>query len=191
MTIDQQHLNNYFNTVWRGRQRSLDQYQYSGWELIGKIRPSERVIDIGCGDHPFKGRIPNLVGIDPAFPEADFQMTLEDFVKEHYVQKFNVAFCLGSINFGSQQDIEHQITLVKRTLRERDSRIYWRCNPGRQDHGNADCETIDFYPWSFEEHMRLAELFNYKVVALEWDSNNRIYAEWISKNSDLMLNTGN
>jgi hypothetical protein len=191
MTIDQQYLNNYFNTVWRGRQRSLDQYQYSGWELIGKVRPGERVIDIGCGDHPFKQRIANLVGIDPAFPEADYQLTLEEFVRLHNAQKFNVAFCLGSINFGTQEEIEHQISLVKRTLRERNSRIYWRCNPGQKDHGNTECNEIDFYPWTFDEHIRLAELFGFTVVALEWDTNNRIYAEWFSNNSDTLLNTGN
>jgi len=183
MTINQEYLNNYFNTVWRGRNRSLDQYQYSGWELIGKVRPGERVLDVGCGDNPFKDRIANLVGIDPAFPEADYKMTIGQFRAEHYAQKFNVAFCLGSINFGSREDIERQISDVVAMLRNYDSRIYWRCNPGRQDHGNSECEEIEFYPWSFEEHIRLAEKFNFQIVELEWDTNNRIYAEWVSKSS--------
>ena len=187
MTIDQQYLNNYFSTTWRDRQHSMDQYRHAGWELIGKIRPGERVIDIGCGTHSFNHRIANLVGVDPAFSEADYQMTLAEFVRLHYVQKFNVAFCLNSIDFGTQEEIEQQITLVKRTLRERDARIYWRCSPGRQE---SDDPQINYYDWSFDEHMRLAEKFNFTVVALEQD-NNMIYAEWFSNNSDLLLNTGN
>lgn len=183
---NQEYLNNYFGTTWRNRNRSLDQYQYSGWELIGKVRPGERVVDVGCGDNPFKGKIPNLVGFDPAFPEADYQLTLEEFCAVHNVNKFNVAFCLGSINFGSKEHIEHQIDLVvNKLLRTKDGRIYWRCNPGRTDHGNTECETIEFYPWSFEEHVRLAELFNFTIVELEWDSNDRIYAEWVSNNQSV------
>jgi len=184
MTIDQQYLNNYFTNVWGNNQykRTLDQYQLSGWELIGKVRTGERVIDVGCGDNPFRDRIANLVGVDPAFDQADYKMTIEQFSAQHYAQKFNVAFCLGSIDFGDVADIERQISTVISLLRERDSRIYWRCNPGQRDHGNAECEAIDFYPWSFEEHIRLAEKFNYQIVELEWDTNNRIYAEWVSKN---------
>lgn len=188
MTIDQQYLNNYFSTTWRDSQHSLDQYQYSGWELIGKVRPGERVIDIGCADHQFKQRIANLVGIDPAFPEADYHMTLAEFVRLHYAQKFNVAFCLNSIDFGTQAEIEQQITLVKRTLRERDARIYWRCSPGPQEH---DDQQINYYNWTFDEQVRMAKKFNFTVVAMEWDTNNMIYAEWFSNNSDLLLNTGN
>jgi hypothetical protein len=187
MTVDQQYLNNYFANVWGSKQRgrTLDQYEFSGWELIGKVRAGERVIDVGCGDNPFRDRIANLVGVDPAFDQADYKMTIEQFAAQHYAQKFNVAFCLGSINFGDVYDIERQISMVISLLRERDSRIYWRCNPGQKDHGNAECEAINFYPWSFEEHIRLAEKFNYQIVELEWDTNNRIYAEWVSKNASI------
>lgn len=179
--MNQEILNKYFSTAWKNRNRTLDQYQYSGWELIGKVRPGERVVDVGCGDNPFKGKIANLVGFDPAFEEADHQLTLEEFAAVHNVQKFNIAFCLGSINFGKREHIENQIDLVvTKLLRKQNSRIYWRCNPGAQDHGNVECEQIDFYPWTFEEHIRLAEKFNFTIMEMEWDTNNRIYAEWAS-----------
>jgi hypothetical protein len=187
MTLNQNLLNEYFGNAWRNRpNRSLDQYEYTGWELIGKVRAGERVIDVGCGDNPFKDRIANLIGIDPAFPEADHQVTLEDFARDYKIYKFNVAFCLGSINFGTKEDIERQITSVVQLLREKDARIYWRCNPGRKDHGNAECEDIPFYDWSFDEHIRLAEMFNFEVTEMGWDTNNRIYAEWVSKNKSIM-----
>lgn len=181
MTIDQAKLNNYFSTAWRARNRGLDEFRLSGYALQEKILPGESVIDIGCGTNPFKGIIPNLVGIDPAFPEADFQLSLEDYVVSHRTLRFNVAFCLGSINFGTREDIEHQIDLVTRILKARDTRIYWRCNPGQKDHGNAECADVPFYDWSFDEHVRLAEKFNYEIREMEWDSRNRIYAEWVHK----------
>ena len=178
---NQAQLNNYFKTTWRETQnRGIDVYNYTGYGLIEKIQEGERVIDIGCGMNYFKGHIPNLIGIDPAFPEADYQLSLEDYVISHgTVTRFNVAFCLGSINFGTQEHIEHQIGLIVKILRTRDSRIYWRCNPGQQDHNNLECQTIDFYPWSADEHYRLADFFGFNVAQIEWDSNNRLYAEWI------------
>jgi len=176
--LDQQHLNNYFSTAWRNRDRGFDQYNKTGYALINQVHQKESVIDIGCGINPFRGKIPNLIGIDPAFPEADFQLSLEDYVQQHDTM-FDVAFCLGSINFGTAEDIEHQIGLVDKLLNGIGSRIYWRCNPGRKDHGNQECEDIPFYPWSFDEHIRLTDKFGYKLLEVSWDTNNRIYAEWL------------
>ena len=182
MTTNQELLNTYFSTAWRNRNREFGNYQFSGYSLVDKIQPSEHVIDIGCGINPFKTHIPNLIGIDPAFPEADYQLSLEDYVKANTALRFNVAFCLGSINFGDRANIEHQIKLVTQLLRKKcGARIYWRCNPGRKDHGNAECEEIPFYDWSFDEHTRLANLFNFEITDMQWDSNNRIYAEWVYK----------
>ena len=176
--IDQTALNTYFGGAWRGRNRSLDQYQQTGWALIDRVQPGERVIDVGCGNNPFRGRIANLVGIDPAFPEADHRCTLEEYYEQGH-GGFNVAFCLGSINFGDRDHIEHQIGLVDRLLNGPGSRIYWRCNPGQADHGNSECESVPFYTWSFKEHIRLTDLFGYRLAEVSWDNNNRIYAEWI------------
>jgi hypothetical protein len=178
--LDQQHLNNYFAGPWRQRDRGFDQYTKTGWTLIDKIKPGESVIDVGCGSNPFQGRIANLVGIDPAFDQADIQLSLEDYSKKN-TNKFDVAFCLGSINFGTAEDIEHQIGLVDSLLAGPGSRIYWRCNPGRKDHGNKECEAVPFYNWSFAEHIRLADKFNYRLQEVSWDNNNRIYAEWIKR----------
>lgn len=182
MTINQAELNNYFAGAWRSRNRGIEQFQFTGYALIDKIQEGERVIDVGCGTNPFSGHIPNLIGIDPAFPEADFQLSLEDYANQNNVVRFNVAFVLGSINFGTQEDIEHQIDiLVNRLLRTKEARIYWRCNPGQRDHGNQECEAIPFYDWSFEEHYRLAEKFGFEVTDIQWDNNNRIYAEWTQR----------
>jgi len=168
--MNQQQLDEYFATKWSS---NLDQYQHSGWSLIDKIKDDEFVLDVGCGHNPFKGKIKNLVGIDPAFTEADYQTTIEQFQID---QKFDAAFCLGSINFGDKLTIMNQIACVINCLNPT-ACIYWRCNPGYADHGNEACKDIDFYPWSIDEHVKLSELFGFRLMTCCWD-NDRIYAEW-------------
>lgn len=184
MKLDQEKLNHYFGNIWIQRDRSLDQYQYTGWTLMEHINSDEKVIDVGCGTNPFKGIMPNLTGIDPAFDAADYKMTLEEFAVAYKHLKFNTALCLGSINFGTVEHIERQIGLVVGLLRSQDSKIIWRCNPGLTDHGNSECEEIPFYPWTFDEHIRLAEKFGFDIIEMDWDNNNRIYAFWRQKASN-------
>ena len=170
--MDQQSLDKYFSTHWHS---NIDQYEYSGWALLQKIKLSESVLDVGCGTNPFKARIANLTGIDPAFDSADVKCTIEEF--ESNIQ-FNVAFCLGSINFGSEEIILKQIGHVVQLLTPH-ARIYWRCNPGRADHDNEACQAIDFFPWTEELLQEFAEQFGFTVNDLQPDSNNRIYCEWV------------
>ncbi len=151
----------------------LDQYQYSGWALIDKIQSNELVLDVGCGFNEFKTRILNLTGIDPANDRADYKVSIEEYSPLH---KFDVALCLGSINFGDKLTIMNQIACVINCLKPT-ARIYWRCNPGLADHDNEECKLIEFYPWTIEEHVKLSELFGFKLVTSCWDGN-RIYAEW-------------
>ncbi len=169
--MNQQQLNKYFSTTWRS---NLDQYKYSGWALVDKIQPGESVLDVGCGFNEFSKVIPNLIGVDSANPRADYRISIEGFQFDH---KFDVAFCLGSINFGNEDNIRNQIKCVADLLKS-NARIYWRCNPGLKDHGNLECKDIDFFPWTIEKHVELSELFGFKLSKVCWDSNNRIYAEW-------------
>jgi hypothetical protein len=174
--IDQEYLNNYFGTTWRNTCLPIESFEYTGLSLANKVTERDHVLDVGCGLNPFKGLVKNLVGIDPAFDEADYKMTLEEFTSK-YQSKFNVAFCLGSINFGTREDIESQIEQLISLLDEK-SRIYWRCNPGIADHNNQECKGIPFYHWTIEEHVRLSLKYRYELIECRWDSNNRIYAEW-------------
>ena len=168
--MKQEELNKYFSTQWVS---NLNQYKYSGWAIADKIQSDESVLDVGCGFNEFKSRILNLVGIDPANDRADYRISIEEF---NTVDRFDVALCLGSINFGNKLTIMRQIACVVNCLKPT-ARIYWRCNPGYADHGNEMCKDIDFYPWSIEEHVKLSELFGFKLMTCCWD-NNRIYAEW-------------
>ena len=164
-------LNEYFAKTWKS---NLDQYQYSGWALVDQILPGETVIDVGCGYNEFRRRIPTLVGIDPAFAEADYRLSIEGFQS---AERFDVAFCLGSINFGDEATILNQITHVIRLLKS-SARIYWRCNPGIADHGNEECKNIEFFPWNLDKHVKYSEQFGFRLITCKWDSGNRLYAEW-------------
>jgi hypothetical protein len=170
--MKQQDLNNYFSTIW---QSDLDKYTYSGWTLINKVAHHEMVLDVGCGFNEFRSHIPNLIGIDPANDCADIKVPIEEYTPTN---KFDVAFCLGSINFGSEETILNQITCIVNCLNSK-ARIYWRSNPGLADHNNQECNDIDFYPWTISKHAELAEKFGFRLNVARWDSHDRIYAEWV------------
>lgn len=160
------HSNNQYSPA--ADQQNLDQYWYSGWKLINKIKDHERVISIGCGNHPFKGKIKNIVGIDPVSVQADYLCTLQEFNTD---EKFDVAFCLDSINSHSENNIISQIELVLNLLKPT-ARIYWRCIPNLI---NKDANT---FSWSPDMHIKYTRRYKFNHNIICWDNNKRIYAEW-------------
>ena len=173
---DQEYLNDYFKHHWKP---STDAYRYSSYSAIAtKIQPHEWLLDVGCGHNPFKALLPNVVGVDPAFDEADFNVTIEEF---YATKKFDVATCLGSLNFGDDAVISRQINKMVSHLKP-NSRVYWRLNPGRRDHASEKCQGIPFYPWSHRRLQDFAELFDFRQCNEQTESNGsvvRLYAEWI------------
>jgi len=165
-------LKKYFSTTWLQRDRTLDQYEHSGWALLDKIG-HERVLDVGCGTNPFKGKL-DVYGIDITDVGADEVVAIEDFKPKEY---FDVAFCLGSINFGTYSDIRNQIKCVDDALCSTSARIFWRCNPGQHDHGNDDFKGIQVFEWSEDLLRHFAALFGYDVVDFQQDGK-RLYCEW-------------
>jgi len=133
--MNQQELNKYFSEEWTN---DFDNYNLSGWDLMHKVKKNDWVLDVGCGHNPFKGSIKNLVGIDPANKKADIITTLEDF---KYDELFDVAFCLGSLNFGNKRKIRKQIEKLLTHMKPK-CRIHWRCNPGRHDHGKPSTHKV-------------------------------------------------
>jgi hypothetical protein len=141
------------------------------------IKDDEWLLDVGCGTNPFKSLVKNVIGIDPAFDQADYKCTIEEYQLDRL---FNVAACLGSINFGTEDIIESQINKVVNCLTP-SSRIYWRLNPGRRDHDNNECSNIPFFPWTFEKLNVFAKKHNYIQTVEKIDEHltrPRLYAEW-------------
>jgi hypothetical protein len=180
--IEQDAINKFYSQMTETADEAeirLAQFPYSGISLINKIAPNETVIDIGCGHNIFKKYIPNLVGIDPVYKNADYLTTLENFTTD---KKFNVAFCLGSIQYGTTQDIEAQVAKVIDLLTP-SARIYWR---SKIKNPLAAPKNYDFtiYRWTEGSHTEIAEKFGFKLVDYKIENyfndqhSCRLYAEW-------------
>ena len=161
----------YFGKHWTSRTST---YKYSNHSIAEKIKPHERVIDIGCGFNEFKPIIENLVGIDIVNPKADVVVDLEHYETD---ELFDVAFCLGSIQYGDDDDMTRQIGKVANILKP-SSRIYWRSNTGVRDHKNEMVKIVPYYPWTKQKHEQYAEKFGFTLDFIADDSHGRIYAEW-------------
>ena len=167
-------LEEYFSGVWK--QAPDSKYKLTGMDLLNKIHPGETVLDVGCGYNQFKSHFgERLLGIDPYNDCADLKVAIEDL--DWLDEEFDVGLALGSINFGNELRIRIQVTNFVDQIKP-GGRIYWRQNPGIADHPFEGVKDIDFFHWTFAKNIQMADDNGCEVVHLEWDTGNRIYAEW-------------
>jgi hypothetical protein len=136
-------------------------------EEVNKLNP-KNVLDVGCGYHPFKGRIQNLVGIDPYNAAADYQVDILEYKVKH---RYDVVIALGSINFNSRDEIEQRFSHCVDLL-ETGGRFYLRANPGIT---HKTGPYVEIFPWTFEVVNEFAELYNLKLLEFKKDANERLY----------------
>lgn len=101
--LSERYILRFFSEIWKPR---ISTYEHTGWELVeevNKLNP-KNVLDVGCGYHPFKGRIQNLIGIDPYNNCADYEVDILDYKVKP--ESHDVIIALGSINFNSRDEIE-------------------------------------------------------------------------------------
>jgi hypothetical protein len=165
--LGERYILRFFSEIWKPR---TGDYEHTGWELaeeINKLNP-ERVLDVGCGYHPFKGRITNLVGIDPYNNCADYEVDILEYRVKH---QYDVIMALGSINFNSHDEIEarfsHCVDLLKT-----DGKFFLRANPGIVHRTGP---YVEIFPWTFEVVNEFAEKYNLKLATFKQDANNRLY----------------
>jgi hypothetical protein len=161
----------YFGKHWVSR---LADYKYSNHSIAYKIATHERVIDVGCGNNEFIGKITNLTGIDIVNKNAHIITDIESYEPN---ELFNVSLCLGSIQYGTHADMVRQITKVVSLLTP-NCRIYWRTNTGVRDHDNEMVNIVPYYPWTIAAHNELAAQFGFKIDFIDEDRYGRLYAEW-------------
>ena len=128
-------------------------------DYVNDQTPSS-VIDIGCGYNRFKGKIKNLIGIDPYNDAADIKVSLEDYKGP----TSEIALCLGSINFGDEETIDHQIDVLHRLWRKE---AIFRVNPGIPHVGWDDF--IEWYQWTPDKIYAIAEQYKYEVECLKME----------------------
>ncbi len=170
--MDKHKLINYFEKSW---QPDFSKFTHSGWALLDEIAPWESVLDIGCGYNLFKEHLgTRLLGIDPANDAADIRVSIEEFDPGDV--KWDAIFCLGSLNFGDHHTVFQQVMKAVSMCRS-GGRIYWRQNPGINDHPFKGVEEVVFFPWTVELNYEWAELLGCTVRECKWDGS-RIYSEW-------------
>ena len=168
-SIDDACLHRYFSKYW---DNDMKKWKYSGLALVDEVnnlRP-RAVLDVGCGYNEFKGKINNLIGIDPYNDRADLQVSTMNYKTN---QKFDVILCLGSVNFGSRDKIIAEVGRCVNLLEEGGT-MFFRVNPGIQ-HDRPEAQWIEFFAWNVPFIIELAEMFNLQVLDIRDDTNSRKY----------------
>jgi hypothetical protein len=165
--LSERYTDRFFREIWKPR---TGDYDYTGWELAERIaqQDPQAVLDVGCGYHPFKGRIPNLVGIDPYNNCADYEVDILDYQVN---TRYDHIIALGSINFNSQDEIEARFSHCVDLLAP-SGRFYLRANPGI---AHKTGPYVDIFPWTFEIANLFAEKYNLKLLTFKRDANDRLF----------------
>ena len=167
--IDVACLHKYFSKYW---ENDIKKWKYSGLALIDEVNSLKprAVLDVGCGYNEFRGKIDNLIGIDPYNEQADLLVSTLDYKTD---QKFDVMLCLGSINFGDRDKIIAEVGRCVDLLADGGT-MFFRVNPGVQ-HNKPEANWIEFFAWNVPFIIELSEIFNLKVLDIRDDSNQRKY----------------
>ena len=167
--IDTYCLNRYFSQYW---QADMKKWKYSGLQLVDEVNAlhPRAVLDVGCGYNEFRGRINNLVGIDPYNDNADYKIATLDYKTK---EKFDVILCLGSINFGTQDKIVREVAHCVSMLAEGGT-MFFRVNPGVQ-HDKPEARWIEFFAWNVPFIIDLAQQLKLKILDIRDDTNQRKY----------------
>ena len=150
--IDQEAQDYFYKHVW---QSNIHLFKHSGENLVKEINKHKPkfVIDAGCALNFFKGKIPNLVGYDPVFKEADI-------ICGHFDAPFkpecaDVILALGSINFGDEDLINKQFKEMLRVSKP-GAIIYFRVMP--------EHNLNPYYPWTIEKVIQKTLEFNLSYI---------------------------
>lgn len=151
-------LKSYFSNEWSNDTT----YKYSGDYLIDKINDlnPNRVLDVGCGFNHYKDKINNLFGIDPYNDEACSKIGIEDIGSNIM---YDVILALGSINFGTENNINKQMRKIDEILKDK-GHLFMRLNPGLNHHwSNGKSDDIIFFPWTKQKIKNFALSYGYSI----------------------------
>ena len=173
--LNERYILRFFGEIWKP---TTEIYQYSGWMLADEINKCDpkAVLDFGCGYNPFKGRIPNLIGIDPYNNCADYMVDILEFKVEP--ETFDHIIVFGSLNFNDRTDIEVRFERLVSLLTP-GGKMYFRANPGISWPNGP---YVDIFPWSFEIAYELSQTYDLKLETFKKDTNDRLYFVYV-KNS--------
>jgi hypothetical protein len=165
--LSERYILRFFSEIWKPR---TGDYDYTGWALAEEItkQDPQAVLDVGCGYHPFKGRIPNLIGIDPYNNCADYEVDILEYRVRH---KHDHIIALGSINFNSRDEVQARFAHCVNLLAP-GGKFYLRANPGIT---HKTGPYVEIFPWTFETVNEFADTYNLKLLTFKRDANDRLY----------------
>lgn len=172
--IDTRYLHWFFGTVWKPR---TEEFGFTGWAIVDEVNQHDpkAVLDVGCGYNQFKGKINNLIGIDPFNDAADYMVDILEYDVE---DQYDAILVFGSINFNAYEDIDARVAQVVKLLAT-GGRIYFRANPGVQHcvaTGAAfDGPWVDVFAWSFDYAKHFADKYELELETFKKDSNSRLF----------------
>ena len=157
MLIDE--LRHLFNGKRRRRNNpKWNKYSLTGINFIKEINNlnPNLVLDLGCGQNPYKGHINNLIGVDILDNVKNDPLYYQDLFCDIKNLPFkdnaaDIVIAFGSINFGDDEVIDSQFREAIRVLK-RGGRFYFR---GLPDHSHKL-----YYKWSIEKIIEKTEKFN-------------------------------
>jgi len=172
--LSERYTHRFFSEIWKPR---TNEYSHTGWQLVDEINRLEpkSVLDVGRGYHPFKGRIQNIVGIDPYNDQADYEVDILEYRVQP--ESHDVIIALGSINFNSRDEIEQRFAHCVSLLRS-GGKFYLRANPGVTHKAGP---YVDIFSWTFEVVKELEQKYNLHLDTFKRDANERLYFVYTKK----------
>lgn len=168
----------FLHEVHKASKPNREKYKYSNNQCLSdKIKKNEWVLDVGCGRNMFKTYHAKTYGIDLYGTYSDETI---DIVYFKPTRLYDVALCLGSIQYGDRSNIHNQIRGVINALKPK-ARIYWRFDLYRQRKGHDiddEYSRLGVFDWSYEEQIKFAADFEFNIDFISMDIDDRLYAEW-------------
>jgi ubiquinone/menaquinone biosynthesis C-methylase UbiE len=152
---------------WTGY-KVFEQYTKTGRNLVDDVNilDPDLVIDVGCGHNRFKGRIKKLIGFDQEpFPFADLHMSIDDI--NFRPESADVVMCLGSLQFGTRDDVRTRLTKVASWVKPGGYIIMRTMNQFFKDRGYPYQEA--HYIWTREDAESLGAENNLTIVKGVWE----------------------
>lgn len=127
---------------------TYDTRKFTGEFLLKEIKKDGSgafVLDVGCGNNPFKNRLKNVIGVEPGtWGSPDINTDLQgayDIFKEN---TFDWILAIGVLHHHNTETIHTMIEQMKHLVKS-NGKIACLCKPFNGYKAGAE-----LYPWSFE-----------------------------------------
>lgn len=137
---------------------AVTKYAETSTKMIDEINCAnpDVVLDLGCGNNIYKGKIKNLIGVDILDNNLqDVYAPLEDLPFVDNYADFVLA--LGSINFGNDELIDKQLSELRRVSKP-NAKVFFRV---LEQHSLEP-----YYPWTIEKVLEKTKTHSFYLIEM-------------------------